>query len=171
VTDGERDDSAPETKKGLSTPLIIIIVVGVVALVSCVCIGVLVAIAVPNMVSARKAGNEIAAVGALRTIATAQAVFREGDKDQNGKLDYAGSLKALGDAQLVDGVLASGTKQGYLFKVRTGKDPLFDWSANADPAVPKTTGDRWFFIDQSGVIRSSTTGPADETSEPTAGFH
>jgi type II secretory pathway pseudopilin PulG len=161
VTDGEKD-SAPEPKKGMSTPLIIILVVAVMALLSCVLIGVLVAIAVPNVVLAQKRGNEAAAVGVLRTIATAQAVFREGDKDKS----FAGSLKQLGDAQLIDLGLASGTKQGYLFTVRTGKDAHADWSANATPAIPTRTGDRWFFIDQTGTIRVSTTGPADETSTP-----
>jgi hypothetical protein len=164
VTDADRNDSAPEPKG--PRPLIIIMVVVVVALLSCVCIGVLVTLA-----SARKSFNEVKALESLRAIAASQAEFREGDKDKNGKKDFAASLKALGDAQLIDAELASGTKLGYLFTVRTGNDPLSSWSANANPADPKAAGARWFFIDQTGVIRYSMTGPADETSEQAAGFH
>src|SRR5262245_56230976 len=127
----------------MSTPLIIIIVVAVAGLLSCVVMGVLVAIAVPNLVVARRHGNETAAIGGLMTVATAQVLFKEGDKDRNGELDYAGSLRQLGDAQLIDPILASGTKQGYFITVRTGKDSHLDWSANANPAVPGKTGDRW----------------------------
>ena len=39
----------------------------------------------------------------------------EGDKENDGNLDY-GTLRELGEAGLIDAVLASGTKEGYLFR-------------------------------------------------------
>src|SRR5262245_33825620 len=53
---------------------------------------------------ARILGNEFFAITMLRSIATAETVFREGDKDGNGKRDY-GTLAQLSQAKLVDAVL------------------------------------------------------------------
>ena len=90
-------------------------------------------------------------------------LFREGDKDQDGVLNY-GTLDQLGSAQLVDSVLANGTKQGYHFSVRSGPDVELEWSASAVPAVPGTTGSRCFYVDQSGLIyyaSEAIQGPLD----------
>ncbi|MBL4848054.1 MAG: hypothetical protein JKY65_21265, partial [Planctomycetes bacterium] len=40
-------------------------------------------------------GNEVAAIGSLKTLSMAQTLFREGDKDGNGALDYANDLPTL----------------------------------------------------------------------------
>ncbi|MGE0706513.1 MAG: hypothetical protein AB7N76_17665 [Planctomycetota bacterium] len=101
---------------------------------------------------ARRYGNEAAAIGALKTISTAQLLFREGDKDQNGVLDYADGLEALGKCRLIDSVLASGEKNGYRFAVAcASKAPEFQWMAVASPLDPKQGG-RHFAVNQAGVI-------------------
>ena len=41
-------------------------------------IAIIAAIAIPNLIEARKGSNEAAAIGAMRTLTTAQALFREG---------------------------------------------------------------------------------------------
>jgi RNA polymerase sigma-70 factor (ECF subfamily) len=105
---------------------------------------------------------EAAAIGALRTLTTAQALFREGDKDQDNVLDYAPSLLDLERCGLIDVALGSGRKQGFDFRIEGASD--FTWSATADPSVPGVTADRHFFVDESGVIRFSTTGPAGASS-------
>ncbi len=73
-----------------------------------------------------------------------------------------GTLKELGEAGstgLIDSVLASGTKNGYLFKLRASPThPEFMWMASASPALPKTTGDRWFVTNHEGVTYYSTQG-------------
>ena len=119
-------------------------------------IAIIAAIAIPNLIQARKHGNETAAIGALKTIATSQSIFREGDKDGNGTLDYA-SLPQLSSTQLVDGVLGSGTKQGYLFFCGASSSTSeFLWFAMARPAVPSTTGDRYFETNHAAVIFYTT---------------
>jgi len=106
---------------------------------------------------ARRHGNEAAAIGALKTITTAQALFREGDKDNNEVFDYAADLATLGKTQLIDEVLASGTKQGYRFELCRGSEaPEFLWMAVASPV--DGTG-RHFVINQSGVIYYSNEAP------------
>src|SRR5262249_39321069 len=121
-------------------------------------IAIIAAIAIPNLIQARKHGNETAAIGALKTIATSQSIFREGDKDGNGTLDYA-SLAQLSSTQLVDGVLGSGTKQGYLFFCAASTSTSeFLWFAMAKPAVATTTGDRYFETNHAAVIFYTTAG-------------
>ena len=131
-------------------------------------IAIIAAIAIPNLIEARKGSNEAAAIGALRTLTTAQALFREGDKDKNNTLDYANSLTLLKNAGLIDGVLGGGTKQGYLFTVATNSDQ-FTWSCTASPQSPGKSGDRYFFCDESGVIRFATTAAATSASTAIGG--
>jgi prepilin-type N-terminal cleavage/methylation domain-containing protein len=122
-------------------------------------IAIIAAIAIPNLIEARKGSNEAAAIGALRTISTAQSLYREGDKDGNGVFDYASSLAQLASAGgLIDSVLGGGVKQGYLFTMTSSS--RFEWSARANPASHRKSGDRSFFVDESGVIRFSTTTTA-----------
>jgi hypothetical protein len=113
-------------------------------------------IIVPLALPRRRYGssNEARAIGALKTIATSQAIFREGDKEQDGNLDY-GMLSELGGPNivLVDSVLASGTRQGYLFQASYGFNTSeFLWFAVANPAIPGTTGHRSFCTNQAGMI-------------------
>ena len=63
---------------------------------------------------------------------------------------------------LIDSVLASGTKQGYLFEVHVSpENPEFQWMAVANPALPTTTGDRFFATNHEGVIFYSALAPID----------
>jgi hypothetical protein len=101
---------------------------------------------------------EMNALGALKTITVCESIFREGDKDQNGAFDY-GSLAQLSQVELVDAVLGSGTKQGYLFRVEASASTSeFLWFATANPIVPGRTGDWYFCTNQAGVIFYTTTG-------------
>jgi type IV pilus assembly protein PilA len=143
---------APRTGTGKA----LMIFLGVLVVCATPCLA---AVLIPSMVSARKPGNEAAAIGALKTLATAQARFREGDLDADGTLDYA-TLAELSDATLIDAVLASGAKQGYLFQVQPSpRTPGLLWMAVASPATPGASGDRYFFTNQTGIIYYSVTAP------------
>ena len=75
---------------------------------------------------------------------------------------YSDSLANLSNATYIDSVLGSGTKSGYDFAYTLGSQNT--WSCSADPSDPGTTGDRYFFADQTGVIRfngAASAGPAD----------
>ena len=115
-------------------------------------IAIIAAIAIPNLIEARKHGNEAAAIGALKTTNSAETLYREGDKDQNATLDY-GTIQQLSNTTLIDGVLGSGKKQGYVFNINpSGTTTEFLWFANANPAAPTSTGDRYFCTNHAGVI-------------------
>ncbi|GIW71281.1 MAG: hypothetical protein KatS3mg102_0823 [Planctomycetota bacterium] len=129
-------------------------------------IGILAAIAVPMLVDARKGGNEASAKAGLRTIFNAQAQFRERDKDNDGQPNYAATLMELHvHGALVDSELAQGTRSGYVFEILPGAN-MFTWSGRASPQVPGKSGDNFFFVDESGVIRYSTSAGVGPHSPP-----
>lgn len=114
-------------------------------------IAILAAIAIPNLLSSRKAANESSAIASLRTIVSAQETFRSRQPTPT----YATNLAGL--AGYIDPVLQGGTKSGYGFAI-AGADAN-NYTATA--TVPTGGGgDRGFFVDQTGVIRASVNGAA-----------
>ena len=150
----DEDQAPPSSSSGAAVGVIIAgVLFGVCAIVA-----IIAAIAIPNLIDARKHGNEAAAIGALKTISISQSLFREADKEQDGMLDY-GTLTELGNSRLVDMVLASGTKQGYLFDTwPSAQTSEFLWFATASPAFPADTGDRYFCMNHEWVIYYSMEG-------------
>lgn len=115
-------------------------------------LAIIMAIAIPNLLQARKAANESSAIGALKTTITAEGFFRDGDKEDDGNVDY-GMLSELSNVQLIDVVLGAGTKSGYLFSATYGfTTSEFLWFGVANPALPQQTGDRYFCANHAGVI-------------------
>jgi type IV pilus assembly protein PilA len=128
-------------------------------------IAIIAAIAIPNLMAARKHANETAAVGALKTLQNAEAMFRDGDRTGNGTPIYA-TRGTLRNYQYIDAVLGSGTKQGYYFQVLpSAVTPEFLWFGMANPAVPGSTGDRYFETNEHGVIFYTTTTAATLTTQ------
>jgi hypothetical protein len=112
-------------------------------------------IALPNLLDVDPSdqyGSETSSIRALKTIGSAQALFREADKDGDGTFDYA-TLAQLGETDLIDQVLASGTKRGYLYEAGYGLSTSeFIWYAVANPVEVGVTGDRSFATNHEGVI-------------------
>lgn len=157
---GPRRGGEGPPAEGRSSKSIVLIVVAVLALGMCGVFGIIAAIAVPNLIQARKHGNEAMAIGALKTMSTAQVLFREGDKDDDKVLDY-GDLDELGATNLIDPVLASGLKGGYAFECAPGDEREYTWMAVANPIQPGKTGDRAFATNHTGVIYYVQGGPID----------
>ena len=113
----------------------------------------------------RRRSGESSALGALKSIANAQVLYREADKDGNGTLEYAPALSCLintgqrRDEDLIDELLATGTKYGYAFRIEPSEDTRFVWAATASPIEPGVTGDRCFGINMAGQLFFSSTGP------------
>lgn len=101
-------------------------------------------------------GYESSAIGSLKTLSSAQSLFREGDKEQDAVLDY-GTLCELGKTQLIDQVLASGRKYGYEFVCQPGAQAEFTWWAMARP-LDRDAERRSFFVNHEGVIYYSRPG-------------
>ncbi len=117
-------------------------------------IGIIAAIAVPNLLQSKAAANEASAISAVRNIVTSQITY-SATVGSGSYTDLAGLL----GASLIDNVLASGTKDGYTFASVVGATTS-QFTINADPVTAGSTGTRHFFADESGVIRYSTGGAA-----------
>ncbi|HEX3101957.1 MAG TPA: prepilin-type N-terminal cleavage/methylation domain-containing protein, partial [Pyrinomonadaceae bacterium] len=86
-------------------------------LIVVVIIGIIAAIAIPNLLAARRSANEGTAVSAMRTLHGAQMTYAS----TYGQGNYAGDIGAgtgvaltqmSGNVGLIDNVLGSGTKSG-----------------------------------------------------------
>ena len=122
-------------------------------------IGIIAAIAVPNLLQSKAAANEASAISAIRNVVTSHITYSA----TVGSGSYAADLGTLQGAKLIDEVLGSGTKDGYSFS-STGAQNTF--VVNAAPVTAGTTGTRYFFSDESGVIRYNTGGAATSASSP-----
>ena len=119
-------------------------------------IGIIAAIAIPNLLASKRSANEGSAIASLRSINTAQAqYFTTG----GGNLSYAGTLATLQTSSLIDNVLSSGTKSGYGFVLGGvvagggGVSAQYDLTATPVSANPVTgTGTRIFYTNEANVI-------------------
>src|SRR6202165_3671006 len=73
-------------------------------------IGIIAAIAIPNLLASRRAANEGSAQQSLRTISSAEATYYS----TAGNGSY-GTIANLVTQNLVDSVLGGGAKSGYNF--------------------------------------------------------
>jgi type IV pilus assembly protein PilA len=128
---------------------------------------IIAAIAIPNLLRSRMAANEASAVGSLRTINTAEVTY----STTYPSIGFAALVSlggtapctsaTSGGACLLDGVLAAGVKSGYNFVTTAGGGtPAVTYASTASPTVPQQSGTRYFFSDQSGVIRYNGTAVA-----------
>ncbi len=125
-------------------------------------IGIIAAIAVPNLVKSKAVANEGAAISAVRTVVTAQITY----STKAGSGSFAADLPQLQAANLIDSVLGSGTMEAYSLSV-SGNSAGF--AVNARPLVYGNTGTRSFYSDESGVIRYTTADAAATASSPGLG--
>ena len=122
-------------------------------------IGIIAAIAIPNLLASRRAANEASAISSVRTINSAEATY----SSTNTGGGYA-TLAQLGSAGLVDAKLAAAVddtnaKSGYKFSAdpaTVGGNAAAGYRVNSAP-VTASTGTRRFSSDESGIIYASTT--------------
>lgn len=136
----------------------------------------IVAIALPNFNRGRMQANETAAVAAMRSVTTAIVTYEStyGTGYPNGLPDLGpppvGTPPAGTSADLIDSLLASGTRSGYAFTYvssDTNGDGRNDaYTLNAAPSTPGSTGTKHFYVDATNVIRYNATGPAGPGDRP-----
>lgn len=128
-------------------------------LIVVVIIGIISAIAIPNLISARRAANEGSALASNRILHTAQIAY--GATLGNG--DYAPDVPALGSRNFIDQQLASGAKSGFSFVSkktdRVAGTNEASFTIGAAPVIitqPMQTGGRKFCVALEGIVRSNT---------------
>jgi Xaa-Pro aminopeptidase len=127
--------------------------------------------------SSHMADNEASALASLRILTTAcvtySATYGTGFP---AKLSYLGKLEPVASMQagptaadLIGNDLALGRKDGYEFfyspSLSSGGMAV-TYTIQANPASPGRTGVRYFFADQSGIIRSNPSRPATKADPP-----
>jgi type IV pilus assembly protein PilA len=135
-------------------------------------IGIIAAIAIPNLLASRRAANEGAALSAMRSLHSAQVTYL----NTAGSGGY-GTLAALGTERLVDSDLGDGTRSGYTFdcppgNLTIGPPPTYFVTAVPTSIQPVTrTGHRSFTIADDGRIRAKVAdaGPANYAAATNAG--
>ena len=175
------------TGRGIATTGLVLGYFGVLGLIPFILI--IAAIAIPNLIRARIVANETSAQASLRVIDTAALSYSE--RYSNG---FPPSLLAMDGvdagapscdhAQLIDSVLASGQKSGYVFTYTAVPDletqdrtvsaaaaangctvaGTTGFAINADPITRGTTGMRSYYVDQTNVIREEQNEPASADS-------
>jgi type IV pilus assembly protein PilA len=137
---------------------------------------IIAAIAIPNLLRAKMAANEASAVGALRSYSYALGSY----SSLCPSIGFPKSLANLGHgnpggcdhAGVLDGFLAREipVRSGYTFHYSAGLPnnlgQVTSFSISAEPVVPNNTGIRSFYVDQTGVLHVSASGPANEDSPP-----
>ncbi len=138
-------------------------------------IGIIAAIAIPNLLASRRAANEASAQSTMRVLTSAEATFQSTSVDGN-----YGTLAQLAGENLIDGtVAAAGTtaKSGYLFAVTaTARDTTtgaparyISGSAPSSFSGVTKTGTRKFSSNEGGVIYAVAAADAAPATTATAG--
>jgi len=133
---------------------------------------ILMLIAIPTANTIRKHTNEVSAEKSLQTIEQAESMYATNYPVQG----YACSLAALAGepgsaapsptaAQLINGQLATGFKDGYVFNITNctkatanNTERITSYSVTATPATVGKTGDRGFCVDEGGPIKADPAG-------------
>jgi type IV pilus assembly protein PilA len=127
---------------------------------------IIAAIAIPNFLRARMAANETSAVSSIHSVNTAEIQYASSFPT----VGYSVNLTALGPtgSGLIDSVLASGSKSGYVFTyVQNPADtPADRYTFNADPVTRNVTGTRSFFSDERNTTRYNLSTTATATDPP-----
>ena len=132
---------------------------------------IIAAIAIPNLLRSKMAANEASAVGSMRTINTSSVEYSTTYGGFPPTLlslgGPAGGTATSSSAELIDAVLAGGTKSGYSFSYTTGATDsngnILAYTMTSIPTSMGVTGQRTFFTDQSGVIRADASGSGSAT--------
>jgi type II secretory pathway pseudopilin PulG len=128
------------------------LVTNIISVVVLVPVMVIAAIAIPNLLAARRAANESAAIRSLRVLHQAEQSYQA----TTGKGINYGTLSDLQNDSLISADMAREVRSGYRFKVEVFKANSESPAAFAVMAVPAeygSSGRRSFFIDETGVIR------------------
>jgi len=147
-------------------------------LIVVVIIGIIAAIAIPNLLAARRSANEGSAISSLRTLHGAQMTYAStyGNGNFAGTVGTAGDgagLTNLSSQNLVDSTLGSGTKSGYTFvgaredKTASAPATFFFSAMPATSSGVTATGSRRFGIATDGVLMTDSASVSTQFDETT----
>ncbi|HEX8500577.1 MAG TPA: prepilin-type N-terminal cleavage/methylation domain-containing protein [Pyrinomonadaceae bacterium] len=136
-------------------------------------IGIIAAIAIPNLLASRRAANEASAISALRTIGTAESTY-----SSTVGFGVYGDMTALKNASLIDPAVAAADsttncKSGFFFGLSAKGTDYGSGYVSKGTQCTTNSGSRNFISDEAGVIYaktvSSTTALTDTTGTTAVG--
>ncbi|MFM9905024.1 MAG: prepilin-type N-terminal cleavage/methylation domain-containing protein [Pyrinomonadaceae bacterium] len=139
-------------------------------LIVVVIIGIIAAIAIPNLLAARRAANEGSAISAMRMLHGGQMTYAS----SYGNGNYAGTISGTGDnvalaqlgtpgAMIIDNTMDTGIKSGYTFvgaRVAASSSVAAQFFFSANPLTTSgvtQTGARRFGVATDGVLMADPT--------------
>ncbi len=127
-------------------------------LIVVVIIGIIAAIAIPNLLASRRAANEASAMSTLKTIGSAEATCQA--TAASGVPNAYCDAATLASKNLVDSTFATAptTRSGYIYTISTLTPATSGFNAIAEPVTIGTTGTRSFAIGEAGVIYAKADG-------------
>lgn len=123
------------------------------------------AIAIPNLLAARRSANEGSAIASIRTLMKAESDFMK-----SGVAKRCGDLNDLVGAKMIDNTLADGEKSGYKFAIsKTAEGSCEMFATPLVSAGVSATGTRSFYASTSEwEIRAANKNglPANKNDKP-----
>ncbi|MFY9558187.1 MAG: prepilin-type N-terminal cleavage/methylation domain-containing protein [Blastocatellia bacterium] len=114
-------------------------------------IGIIAAIAIPNLLKSQQAAHETAAMTEVQTIGKSQVLY----SISKGHGKFA-DLATLGSLGYTDSNMASGNKGGYVFTSTPinaeGMPPMFDTTAHPSAVGTFGTGNRSYYSNETMVL-------------------
>jgi len=126
-------------------------------------IGIIAQMAIPHLMQSKLAANESSAITTVRSVLNAETLY----VTTVGSGKYA-TMGGLVSGMLVDTVVGSSTKDGYVFAISLGAADA-SFSIDARPTGYSNSGIRSFFSDETAVIRYTTADSAATASSSPLG--
>lgn len=121
-------------------------------------ISTLATLAMVSMLRSRMNANELGAIASLRTISSGAQNFYAQISPHAYPTVLADLSTPISNPSYIDSLLAGGVKQGYTFTyLQTDAD---HFTCRGNPTSPGRTGNRYFFVDETGRITANAAGPA-----------
>src|SRR5829696_3165593 len=124
------------------------LVLSITSLGTVIPVGLVAAIAIPNLLASRRAANEGSALHTLRMISSAELAYQS-------SFQKYGTLEELAANNLIDPKLTSGTKNGYNFTVVLDDANPEGFEVIGVPMSYGNSGRRSFYVDETFVMRGS----------------
>ena len=125
--------------------------------------------AIPPLLRSRMTANESAAINACRMIVASSQAYLGASNPHTYPASLSELASPVSDPAYLDSLLSQATstassRQGYYYTYVLIDSARF--TLNADPVTSNVTGARYFFVDESGVIRTNPSGIAGPTDPP-----
>lgn len=123
-------------------------------------ISIIAAIAVPNLLTARRSAQEASAIAMVKSLVKAEGMYFS----SYGNQATYGTLTELANRNCIDASLLTEARNYYTFQI-TLSTPI-TYGINATPDAALATQMRHFYGDESGVIRQAVGTTATFASPP-----